>query len=96
MPWAASLSLCFQGAEASMPWQSPKPPLSAGHWERKQTKVEGMERGGGCGCAGPGVWCTGRQPREAALGHCQAQFVMSGLSLCKARLSSLVYAATGV
>lgn len=77
-------------------WRSPKPPLSAGHWERKQAKVEGMERGGGCGCAGPGVWCTGRQPREAALGHCQAQFVMSGLSLCKARLSSLVYAATGV
>lgn len=38
----------------------------------------------------------GRVHREAALGHCQAQFVMSGLSLCKARLSSLVYAATGV
>lgn len=39
---------CASG-ELSHPcqWQSPKPPWSAGHWEREQAKVEGMERAGG-------------------------------------------------
>jgi hypothetical protein len=44
MPWAASVALCCQGAEASMPVAETKTPLLGWAWEGRQARGERPQR----------------------------------------------------